>query len=422
MIKQIKAGLIFFGVAMWLIGSVAPVGAGATDNSLPVSTSKKSSYVYRFWSDVFHGHFFTSSYNEATKVKNTDSNWIYEGVAFSAFNIEQKDTIPVYRFWSDVFKGHFYTADEAEMIRVRDTDSNWKYESIAYYVYPKDYDRRAETVYRFWSPVFRHHFYTASEEEMTKVRNTDTNWDFEGPAFMVPLEVDNDIKDTTETGEINELVELTDSAVKVSDPVNSSDNNKISPQAENRLISLKVYLENISEEEIDYNEDDLTLVDNVTGIAYKPTTNVIDPSLSGGTLQPGETVEGYVTFEVPKDATDLSLQYASENMVENNNKIQVDFEFNAKVIVLKSEKSYSNFSGEQITGVVQNNTDDPVRYVKITATFFNSAGEKLGENYTYAEDAEKDFLLTGEQANFRIWTIRDPNVKTYTLEVTWATS
>ena len=97
MIKQIKAGLIFFSVAMWLIGSAVPVGAGATDNSLPVSTSKKSSYVYRFWSDVFHGHFFTSSYNEATKVKNTDSNWIYEGVAFSAFNIEQKDTIPVYQ-------------------------------------------------------------------------------------------------------------------------------------------------------------------------------------------------------------------------------------------------------------------------------------------------------------------------------------
>jgi hypothetical protein len=160
------------------------------DNSgpLPVSQEPASSYVYRFWSDVFRGHFFTIDQTEAERVKNTDTNWRYEKVAFSAYPTQEPDTVPLYRFWSDVFHGHFYTADQAEYEKVKNTDSNWKYEWVAYYVYPLSYSGPVETevVYRFWSPIFLHHFYTSDEIEMAKVRDHDSNWTYEGPAYRVP--------------------------------------------------------------------------------------------------------------------------------------------------------------------------------------------------------------------------------------------
>ncbi len=175
-------------------------GGGGGSVPLPKDLNKErreaeevaeSSYVYRFWSDIFRGHFFTIDVDEANKVKNTDTNWTYEKVAFSAYPNQETDTIPLYRFWSDVFHGHFYTADYDEYIRVKNTDTNWKFEWVAYYVYPVDYSGpvETETVYRFWSPIFLHHFYTSDYDEMVKVRDTDSNWTYEGEAFKVPKQV-----------------------------------------------------------------------------------------------------------------------------------------------------------------------------------------------------------------------------------------
>lgn len=151
----------------------------------------QSSYVYRFWSDVFRGHFFTIDVEEANRVKNTDPNWRYEKVAYSAYINQETDTVPLYRFWSDVFKGHFYTSNYDEYLKVKNTDSNWKFEWIGYYVYPLDYAGPVETeiVYRFWSPIFLHHFYTTDYDEMVKVRDTDSNWTYEGEAFRVPKQI-----------------------------------------------------------------------------------------------------------------------------------------------------------------------------------------------------------------------------------------
>ena len=167
------------------------IGTGVTYAvvyNLPQEMKSDADYVFRFWSDTFQGHFFTIDYDEATTVKNTDSNWGYEKVAFSAYKDEVDGSKPLYRFWSDVFHGHFYTSDYNEYVQVKDTDSNWNYEWIAYYVYPVDYEGAVDTelVYRFWSPVFLHHFYTADYNEMVRVRDTDSNWIYEGSAFRVP--------------------------------------------------------------------------------------------------------------------------------------------------------------------------------------------------------------------------------------------
>jgi len=43
------------------------------------------------------------------------------------------DGSPVYRFWSPIYNGHFYTNSEAEKQNLIDNDDNWTYEGIAWY-------------------------------------------------------------------------------------------------------------------------------------------------------------------------------------------------------------------------------------------------------------------------------------------------
>lgn len=180
---MLRKNIIFLFVLLLVWNGISVARAAY----LPKSVDGRQGYVYRFWSDVFRGHFFTVDYSEASRVKDLDNNWSYEQVAFNAFYNQELDSLPLYRFWSDKFKGHFYTDDENEMRRVRDSDSNWSYEKIAFYVYPLSYTGHSKIVYRFWSPIFRHHFYTADENEMARVRDNDTNWMYEGAVFRTPI-------------------------------------------------------------------------------------------------------------------------------------------------------------------------------------------------------------------------------------------
>lgn len=97
--------------------------------------------------------------------------------------------MPLYRFWSDTLRGHFYTADPVEKAKVMGTGPDvWHYEQIAYYVYPANSTLKdTVAVTRFWSPVFHHHFYTASPAERDHVVSTWPDaWSLEGPRFKVP--------------------------------------------------------------------------------------------------------------------------------------------------------------------------------------------------------------------------------------------
>jgi hypothetical protein len=40
--------------------------------------------VYRFWSDKFGKHFYTSNAAESQNLQKNDKNWTYEGVALYA--------------------------------------------------------------------------------------------------------------------------------------------------------------------------------------------------------------------------------------------------------------------------------------------------------------------------------------------------
>lgn len=163
------------------------VGGGT---AAPVAAADGATAVYRFWSPKFNGHFFTTSVAERNDViTRYPEIWNYEGVKYGAYTSQVSGTVPLYRFWSPVYNGHFFTTDAAERDQVLARYPNvWSYEGVAYYVYPNDANLLdANAVDRFWSPVYSHHFYTASAAEAANVKALyPTIWSYEGQSFQVP--------------------------------------------------------------------------------------------------------------------------------------------------------------------------------------------------------------------------------------------
>jgi hypothetical protein len=159
---------------------------------VPVSIAPTATTpVYRFWSPVYQGHFYTASAGERDAIIAKWSGvWSYEGAAYQAFTTQAPGTVPLYRFWSAQYNGHFFTASEGERDSVMSRWSDvWSYEGVAYYVYPPGSSAPASgAVYRFWSPTASHHFYTASAGERDAVISRwPTVWSFEGESFRVPI-------------------------------------------------------------------------------------------------------------------------------------------------------------------------------------------------------------------------------------------
>ncbi|GAD35514.1 hypothetical protein MTS1_03359 [Microbacterium sp. TS-1] len=157
---------------------------------LPPSSALEATPVYRFWSNRYQGHFYTADLEERDLVAaRWPQIWSYEGIAYRAFATSAPGTVPVFRFWSALYNGHFYTADATERDNVIARWAGiWAYEGVAFNVYPTDSPvPNTVTVARFWSPSARHHFYTASAEERDRVitRWSDV-WQYEGPSFRVP--------------------------------------------------------------------------------------------------------------------------------------------------------------------------------------------------------------------------------------------
>lgn len=161
----------------------------ATNFSLaPTDPTGSTARVYRFWSPGYdNAHFFTTSGSEARHIIDTDPNWVYEGTAFSALTAANGTCsagTAVHRFYSAVFRSHFYTQDESERNRIQAGDRNWTYEGVAYCA-PASGSAGSTPLYRFWSPRFGKHFYTASAAESDHLRSSDPNWTYEGVAYSV---------------------------------------------------------------------------------------------------------------------------------------------------------------------------------------------------------------------------------------------
>jgi uncharacterized repeat protein (TIGR01451 family) len=180
------------------VSNAAIVSGGGETNTANNTASDPTSItlavlspVYRFWSDTLQGHFYTISTRERDKlIASWSSVWTYEGIAYYAYASGESPagTTAVYRFWSPTLQGHFYTASPAERDKlIVNWSDDWSYEGIAYYVYATGPQPVGTLpVYRFWSPTFRHHFYTISVSERDAlIAQWSQTWIYEGPVWYM---------------------------------------------------------------------------------------------------------------------------------------------------------------------------------------------------------------------------------------------
>ncbi len=162
------------------------VSSGQTLNA-HAATLPGTKTVHRFWSPVYHSHFYTMDNAEVDRVMTRWPNqWHYEGARFQAFDKPVAGTVPVHRFWSEQYKSHFYTTSATEKADViRKWPKVWAYEGIAYYAYLPDANL-GTAIYRFWSEKGKAHFYTSSAAERADVnRRWPTVWADEGARMRV---------------------------------------------------------------------------------------------------------------------------------------------------------------------------------------------------------------------------------------------
>jgi hypothetical protein len=78
---------------------------------------------------------------------------------------------PVYRFWSPVIAHHFYTIRAAERDKlINNYAGTWVYEGIAYYAFANADKPGVVPIYRFWSGTLGSHFFTTDAAEKTRNR------------------------------------------------------------------------------------------------------------------------------------------------------------------------------------------------------------------------------------------------------------
>jgi len=145
--------------------------------------------VYRFWSPVLSGHFYTVKETERDLLINQYPDvWTYEGPVYRAFGAPIDAGLkPVYRFWSELVSSHFYTISEVERDYLLNNYAYaWTYEGPVFYAYPQGQQPLGtKPVYRFWSALVSKHFYTISEAEKKAVQEQYSSnvWYLEGIAW-----------------------------------------------------------------------------------------------------------------------------------------------------------------------------------------------------------------------------------------------
>lgn len=92
------------------------------------------------------------------------------------------NTVPVYRFFNRQTGAHFYTISEAERDRVRNTLPNMNYEGPAFSAVSAAAPGLSP-VYRFYNVMTSVHFYTISESERAHVVANFPQFQFEGVAY-----------------------------------------------------------------------------------------------------------------------------------------------------------------------------------------------------------------------------------------------
>ncbi|HNS20631.1 MAG TPA: metallophosphoesterase [Sedimentisphaerales bacterium] len=162
--------------------SACPAGDG------PVQIPPGTVPVYWFRSSLYNRDFYTLDAAERDLLLTEGAPlWVYEQVAFRAFDQPVGDTLaPVHRFWSVPLNSHFYTIDDAEADKaIIDYPNVWTYEGVAFFAYPQgNHPVGTIPAYRFWSDALGTHRYTTSDRERFKLSYENAAvWQYEGVAW-----------------------------------------------------------------------------------------------------------------------------------------------------------------------------------------------------------------------------------------------
>lgn len=140
--------------------------------------------VYRFGSSSGKGHLYTiSEHEKRVIVENYSNQWLYEGMAYEAFTLKVKETVPVYRFYSNKNGSYHFTASKSEHDAMIKAPSTWRYEGVSHYIYSA-LGPGTLPVYGFSAKPTGSNFFTTSRGERDAlVANHSDQWRYEGESF-----------------------------------------------------------------------------------------------------------------------------------------------------------------------------------------------------------------------------------------------
>ena len=175
---QVKAPLVVYGrfdlalhdFQQWL----------GAQNSVEASRAP----VYQFYIPQSGANFYTISAQERDAIIGSLAETVsYEGVAFKASLVAQKNLLPVHRFFNTRDMAHFYTANELERNAVDVSIPQFRYEAIAFWV-PIAPSADTIAVYRFYRLAAHTHHYVQGEEARDTLLGN-PNYGYDGLAYYV---------------------------------------------------------------------------------------------------------------------------------------------------------------------------------------------------------------------------------------------
>lgn len=153
--------------------------------------------VYRFYNPATNKHVMMADYTEANNIFQFNKNWMFDGVAFVAFeydsntqtcktqdtNINNADLLPVYRFYNANMQSHFFAMGD-EVAEV-EKNAAWLKEGIVFCAAKSTLQNESLlSAYRYYRSDSVSHVYTI---DIIEKSNIDKNPSYiqEGVVFKV---------------------------------------------------------------------------------------------------------------------------------------------------------------------------------------------------------------------------------------------
>lgn len=177
----------YFQVITLLIAISLPAIIGSNASAtVPVYQSGMLA-VHRFYNTKTLTHFYSPDEEEVARVKATLPDFNYEGIKFNAYSYPDMGRVGVYRFYNIKTLSHFYTSDHNEVNIIRGSLPDFVYEGISYYANEDATTTGSRTgVYRFYNTRTLTHLYTADVNEADRIRNTLSDYNYEGLKYGAP--------------------------------------------------------------------------------------------------------------------------------------------------------------------------------------------------------------------------------------------